>query len=293
MPFGVENAQIWTKLKNIDLFAPPATFACQNDTFPMPHRRLPNSVAAVIRTLITARDQYIATTAPAERAITAEQFAKLDASIPTALLNVLLKESSDVDRALAAQAPLSSAVPIAAARATMFAAHFHRVLDLGIDRAAFAPGSRAFYGRGIHDTSIPDLTSYTAVKSVLEQIVTGEASRSADEGSGHTPMTNPSAAECAAVLAEFAAALAGSSTAQQATDREREQLAPIYAAAQALAVDICDTAEFYYRHDKVPGSFRNKCRRWGVVYVFEPNEPQDPADPTAPTPPATPTPPTP
>jgi hypothetical protein len=293
LPFGAENDRFWTKWNLFDFSAPKATLAGEPQNFLMPYRRLPNSVAAVIRTLITARDQYVATTNPAERAITAEQFAKLDPNVPTALLNVLLKEASDVDRALAAQAPLSSAVPIIAARATMFAAHFHRVLDLGIERGAFAPGSRAYYKRGLHDTTIPDLTTYAAVKTVLEQIETGEQARANDEGASHTPMTNPSAPECSAILAQFAAALAGSSTAQQTTDREREQLAPIYAAAQALAVDICDTVEFFYRHDKVPGSFRNKCRPWGVVYVFEPNEPQDPADPTAPTPPAPPTPPTP
>ena len=259
----------------------------------MPYRRLPNSVAAVIRNLVIVRDKYLATPIAADRPVTAEQFAKLDETIPNSLLNTLLKLASAVDIALAAQAPLSSALPIIAARATVFAAHFHRVLDLGIDRKAFPAGTRAFFSRGIHDTSIPDLSTYTAVKDVLEKIVDGEQKRATAEGSSFTPMSNPSAAECAAVLAEFAPALASSNAAQQTTDHEREQLAPIYAQAQAQAVDICDTVEFFFRHDKVPGSFRTKCSRWGVVYVFDTNEPQDPEDPENGSTPPPPTPPTP
>ncbi len=30
------------------------------------------------------------------------------------------------------------------------------------------------------------------------------------------------------------------------------------------------------RHEPDPGSFRTKCQRWGVVYVFDANEPPPP-----------------
>jgi len=263
----------------------------------MPHRRLPNTIASVIRTLITARDQYIATATPSERAITAEQFAKLDPCNPASLLNRIIKESSDVEIALAAQAPLSSALAQIAARATLFASHFNQVLDLGIIRGTFAAGARAYYGRGIHDTAIPDLSTYAAVQTALDHIVRGEAQRLAAEGSGYVPMALPSAGECGTIFSQFLSALRNNSDAQQNTDTQREQLQALYTEAQALAVDICDTVEFHYRHDRDPGSFRTKCRRWGVVYIYDDNEPRDPDDTTGPgtggLPPITPPPPSP
>lgn len=261
----------------------------------MPHRRLPNTIASVIRTLTTARDKYVLTSAPADRAITAEQFAKLNPADPASLLNRIIKEASDVEIALAAQAPLSSALAQIAARATLFASHFNQVLDLGITRGTFAAGARAYYGRGIHDTAIPDLSTYAAVQTALDHIVRGEALRMAAEGPAYIPMALPSAGECGGIFSEFLNALRNNSSAQQNTDTQREQLQTLYPEAQALAVDICDTVEFFYRHDRDPGSFRTKCRRWGVVYIYDANEPRDPDDDSGPgtggLPPVTPPPP--
>ena len=42
-------------------------------------------------------------------------------------------------------------------------------------------------------------------------------------------------------------------------------------------MDICDTVEFFYRKDPDASSRRQKCARWGVVYMFEPHETPDPA----------------
>ncbi len=72
--------------------------------------------------------------------------------------------------------------------------------------------------------------------------------------------------------------------AQVKTDREREDVTALYPAAQALAVDLCDTIEFYYRKDPDDASRRAKCKRWGVVYFYEPNEPQDPEPTPTPAP---------
>ncbi len=91
----------------------------------MPSRRLPNSMPAVIRTLKTARDAWKNTPAPADRAISADQWAKLDDAAPASFLNTLLKEASDVDLALAAQAPLSTQFGQVYARLTLFVSHFH------------------------------------------------------------------------------------------------------------------------------------------------------------------------
>ena len=55
----------------------------------MPTRRLPNSMSAVLRTLKTAHDTWKATPNATDRAITTEQWAKLDDAAPASLLNRL------------------------------------------------------------------------------------------------------------------------------------------------------------------------------------------------------------
>ena len=252
----------------------------------MPSRRLPNSVPAVIRTLKTARDEWKNTTAAA-RAITTDHWAQLDDAAPASLLNRLLKEASDVDLAQASQAPLTTQVSLTAAQLTMHVSHFHQVLDLGIVRGQFAAGARSYYGRDVNATSIPDLTSYAAVGEAAENIVKGEAARQTAEGAGYLPMALPSAAQVGTLLTQFKNLSQQSEQAQVNTDQQREELNALYPEAQALAVDICDTVEFFYRKDPDDASRRVKCQRWGVVYIYD-----QPAAP-APAPTPTPTPPTP
>jgi len=233
---------------------------------------------AVIRTLKTARDAWKNTPVPAARAISADHWAKLDDAAPASFLNTLLKEATDVDLALAAQAPLSDQFGQAYARLTLFVSHFHQVLDMGIARGAFAAGARGYYGRDIGATTIPDLTNQIAVMEAAERVVTGEAARATAEGAAHVPMALPSAAEVATLRTQFLTLRNQRDQAAVKTDREREELSAYYTEAQALAVDLCDTVEFFFRKDPDAGSRRTKCERWGVVYHFEPSE--EPPTPT-------------
>ena len=203
--------------------------------------------------------------------------------MPTSLLNVLIKDTSDVDLAQAAQAPLTTQLALVAARLTMFCSHFHQVLDLGIARGTFQAGARSYYDRDVNATAIPDLSSHDAVAEAAGFIVSGETARHTAEGAAYVAMTLPSAAEIGALLTQFNTVRNQSQQAQVTTDQKQEVVSALYPQAQALAVDICDTVEFFYRKDPDPASFRTKCQRWGVVYVYEP----PPAAP-APTPPPNP-----
>ena len=238
----------------------------------MPSRRLPNTTPAVLRTFSTAHTAWLNTTVPAERAIAAEQFALLDlAATPASLQSRFIKESSDVDIAQAGQAPLTSDLTQKAARLTMVVSHFHQVLDLGISRGDFRGGARSYYGRDVSASAVPDLSTYDAVADAAQKIVDGEAARKTAEAAGFRPMALPTAAEVAAQLAAFTAARNLAQQAQVKTDRERADVTALYPQAQALAVDLCDTVEFFYRKEPDPATFRAKCSRWGVVYFYEPN----------------------
>ena len=248
----------------------------------MASRRLPNSTPAVLRTLRAAHDTYLNTAIAADRAITAEQFALLNLAVPTSMQSRFIKESSDVDIAQATQSPLTSDLAQKAARLTMFVSHFHQVLDLGIARGDFAIGTRSYYGRDVSATALPDLSTYEAVADAAAKIATGEAARVLADGSGYLAMALPSAGDVGTHEAAFLAAFAASQRAQVKTDEERADVSTLYPDAQALAVDLCDTIEFYYRKDPDPASRRAKCSRWGVVYFYEPNETPDPVVPPVP-----------
>ncbi len=250
----------------------------------MPYRRLPNTVAAVIRTLKTARDQYKNTANAADRAISAEQFAKLtDTGTPASLLTRFEKEANDVDLALAAQGAQTTDLSQKAARATMAVSHFHQVFDLGVARGVFPASARRFYGRDITATTVPSLSTYDAVAEAAQKIVDGEAARAQAEGGSYVAMAMPSATEVHDALTAFGGARTAAQSATEKTDREREEAGALYAEAQVLAADICDTVEFFYRNDPGAGSRRQKCERWGVVYVFGQGE--QPAPPPPPNPP--------
>lgn len=256
----------------------------------MPYRRLPNSRPAVLKTLRTAHDTYLNTPDAADRAITAEQFAKLSLTIsPPSLFKRFISEEADVDNAQAAQAPLIEVQDLAAELLAMYVSHFYQVYDFGVARDVFSAGSRSYYGREINSTALPPMESHDDIAEAARRVGTGEAARQAADGTDFIAMTNPAAGEIAAQLGVYTSAHNAAQQAVVKTDNEREQAGTLYPEALELAVDICDTVEFFYRKDPEPSSRRAKARRWGVVYIFAPGETPDPEPPT-PTPTPTPTP---
>ena len=257
----------------------------------MPSRRLPNSVPTTLHVLKTARDFNVLTPLPADRAIDAATFAKLDLSAPASFLNRWLKELNDIALAKAAGTPITERLQLRKDRVALLVSHFHQVLDLGITRGAFAAGARSYYGRDAHDTRIPDLSTYEDIATAAEHVKQGEADRQTAEGASFIPMAMPSAAEVETARVQFKTELDLSKQADVTLDREEEEAGALYPEGLALAVDIVEQVEYFFRKDPNDASRRQKCTRWGVVYIFEPNEPgapppvnPPPANPPAPTP---------
>jgi hypothetical protein len=229
-------------------------------------------MTAIVRLLITARDTWKNTPPNMEKAITADHWAKLDDANQESFLNKLLREADEADIALAVQTPITARLSQVVERLTLFVSHFHQVLDLAILRGIFKPGVRSFYGRDVSATTLPDLSTYKAVEEAAQKVIAGDQLREEASDLPWIPMAMPSVAEVQAVLAQYQTARDESQQAQRTTDREREDLSALYDEAYALAVDICDTVEFFYRKDPDASSRRAKCVRWGVVYVYGPSE---------------------
>jgi hypothetical protein len=196
----------------------------------MPHRRLPNTLTSVLRTLTTACGAW--TTYASDRLITAAQYAKLDPADENSLLTRLIKEAGDIPTALAAQAPLTDAFNKGLAKLTTYVSHFHQVYDLGVARGVFTAGGRAYYGRDVSLAKLPDLSSAAAVLLAAKNINEGEPKRATAEGAAHVPMALPSAAEVAAVYTQVDAQHKASDQAKAFTDQQQNELALIYPEAQ-------------------------------------------------------------
>ena len=256
----------------------------------MPHRVLPNSLPTALRCLKKARDQWLLTTNPAERAISAEHWAKLDPVNPPApalpsFLNRLLKETGEVDIAVGEQGTATDNFNATRKRAGLFVSHFHQVYDLGVARGVYTAAGRSFYGRDINDTAIPDPATEDDLADALDAIIKGETDRQTAEGAGFVAMNNPSAAQVATVRTQFSTARNPKKLALEKTDREREEASALLPEALELCKDIYDTVEYFFRKDTNDASRRQKCERWGVAYAFDPSEPAPPpATPPAPNP---------
>lgn len=252
----------------------------------MPHRVLPNSIPTALRCMKKARDQWLLTTNPAERAITAEHWAKLNpdpALNPLSFLSRLLKETGEVDIAVGEQGTATDNFNAARKRAALFVSHFHQVYDLGVAREVYTAAGRSYYGRSISDTTIPDPATEDDLADALDAIIKGETDRQTAEGLAFVAMSNPSAAQVATARTAFTTLRNPKKLALEKTDREQEEASVMQPEALALCKDIYDTVEFFFRKDTDDASRRKKCERWGVTYVFEPGEqPDPPADPPAP-----------
>jgi hypothetical protein len=248
----------------------------------MPRRRLPDTAPTTLRTLKAARDEYKNTADPADRAISAEQFAQLtDEGEPESLLTHFDRKCREVDIALAKQGPLTGELAAQKARTAILVSHFHQVFDFAVARGEFSAGARRYYGRDISAKELPPLETYDDVATAAKAIVKGEAMRAEAEGAAFVPMAMPPAAAVQTALEAFAAARLAAQAALERTDAAREAAAALFPDALTLAVDVCETVEFFYRKDRSASSRRAKCRRWGVAYEFARGETPDPQTPGA------------
>ena len=270
-------------------------------------RRSPQSWESILLALNTASTTSVATPEVAKNPLTADHKAKIDRTVTTSFLSVVIRKAAAVEAALAAQGPITREVERLAPDLRMICAHFHQVMDFGILRQVFpsGPGARSFYGRDLTECPIPALVTYDDLEKVYKKIVSGETARATAEGpgtpatldaglhldegvradslvGGYVPMAMPSAAEVGEVGDAFSAVRVQSLLAQRKTNEAREALQELWDAALALVLDIWDTVEFFYRHDPDPSSFRAKCAEWGVVYIYVQDDEPTPPAPTPP-----------
>lgn len=207
---------------------------------------------------------------------------QLDPGVPGSLLSRFDREVGEANTARAQSNPRVAAKQAALGNLRMYVSHFHQVLDMGITRGRWEPGVRVHYGRPAGAGTLPALATEQQVEEAGAAIVNGEALRLAAQGPAFVAMANPSAGEVGSMYSEFRGAKMLAATAQATASGEAEDVADLTEEAVALAEEVFDTVEFFFRKERDGATFRRKCREWGVEYVYSEGETPDEPLPGAP-----------
>ncbi len=229
----------------------------------MPYRRLPTTDNARLRALKKALE--VAENIPQhELAFSFQTHQRLKSLTP--YFEQMLHQQK---QAMAIQAAKSKELAAYTKKARMYISHFFQVLNFAIMRNEIPASSRKFFGLKENDTKIPNLLTEKDILYWGEQLIKGEKERLAKMGGN--PITNPTAAVVKVRFDQFVEALHQQKIYQKSTRYATDKIAEMRASIDELIVKLWNEIEEHFAHlndeDK-----RNECSKYGVFYVWRPNE---------------------
>ena len=141
----------------------------------MPYRRLPISDDNRLAALRNAKVK--ADSVGAECAFTAETKTRLEAFLPQFETEVNERSTS-----LQAQTDATNTHTLNADKLRLVISHFIQVFGFAVARNVYTPQDRVYYGLTINQEELPKLTSFDALETWANNIVEGEAARTAAGG---------------------------------------------------------------------------------------------------------------
>ena len=251
----------------------------------MPKKKPINSVPTALDFLTKTSGTYLNTPNAADRVYSVTDWIDLNPADPASPHSRFVAAHNFLQNCTATQSARVLEANRISTRLAMYISHFHQELDNAIQREELpsGPGARAYYGRTIEAGPIPDPRSGDDLEKEAKNIVSGEARRLAAEGQGAVDLKMPTAAQVGALGDELHDARQLVQQATTAVDNAKEALGRLTAPVLALCAKSVARIELHFMDDPSPSSFRAKCIRWGVVYLYD--EGETPDDPPAPTPP--------
>ncbi len=228
----------------------------------MPQLQRPNSDNTRIKALQSAKNKADST-APAQRAFSADTLTRLNAFLPT-----FATELSERGAALVGQTTATNQLNVARRALHMCITHYFRVFNFAVARGIFTPMDRGYYMLDTSSDSAPLLPTDADLTMWADRIATGEANRVA---AGQPAMAFPSAAEVAAAATAFQTLKGAQSTSKDIYNKEQEDVENLRAEADDIINDIWDEVLFHFRKD-TPASMRRNAREYGLTYVPSPGE---------------------
>ena len=245
----------------------------------MPSYKAPTSDQHRLSALENARDTGTADIAAGRKSITRETLDALIAFVPIfrplfeALTRALSGRMKEVREREEARTILDTCVR-----------DFWEVLKRRAYRLKHPAEILALFGLG-SDGTVPVISTFDDLLRFADKILKGEADATA---AGYPAMSNPTAAEVAAVLATARTQAADVPAAERAYTDAQTAIAARRPAADELIEDVmADLRSSLRRYD--PPTQRRIMRTYGATFETLPGEPEETAVPTTPTqPPASP-----
>lgn len=156
----------------------------------------------------------------------------------------------------------------------LYVSHFIQVVNMAILRGELNPEVRTFYGIDEAETRLPSLASDQDIVEWGRKIIDGEFNRTA-QGSG--PITNPSIAMVRVQYEQFFDGYTRQKVFQQNTNRTLQQLNDLRDTADSIILSVWNEVEATFSN-LPPNLARDRCREYGVHYVYRKNELRDPED---------------
>jgi hypothetical protein len=169
------------------------------------------------------------------------------------------------DTKLALQADTTSDVKKAMATARIFISHFIQVFNLGVTRAVYSAGQRAYFHLDVISEALPELTKESDISTWGDNIVDGDLARVA---AGGAAMSNPTALQVKAAVLDFNTKNTDQSGKKDAFDTSQEDIIALVPEAEKVVKKVWDEVETFY-NEETPSSMRRKSREWGVVYISD------------------------
>lgn len=220
-------------------------------------RRLPKSDEQRKLALNTAKIKKD-NTPPANIVLTTNTVTRLDAMQPVFSAAMQTRAT-----ALQAQGNVTTLKNQAQAEAKLFISHFIQTFNNSVERGVFPASDRAYYQLDMSSNSVPPLDTEALVLLWGQNIIDGDAIRTA---AGGTPLAFPTIAEVSGRYTAFITANSAQSTAKDAYEQAQLAVSDMHTAVDDLILRIWDEVETAFNDEPISAKRRN-AREWGVVYV--------------------------
>ena len=228
----------------------------------MPYRRLPNTDSARIKAMKLAHEKGNEIP-PFKLAFSQTMFQRIKSTLPS-FENAI----SEHKNSLNLHADKNKEYQKRLKKAKLYISHFIQVIDMAIIRGELQAEIRKYYGLVEVERKLPSLTTEEEILSVGKSIIEGEKTR---RQKGLAPITNPTIAVVQVHYDKFLDAYNHQKSLKKRSSHAHDVLDSLRSSIDDIIQQTWNEIEETYK-DLPEELRREKCMKYGVVYVFRKNE---------------------
>jgi hypothetical protein len=232
----------------------------------MPYRRLPNTDASRLKSLITALEKG-KTIPPFKLAFSTNSLRKIQAILPQ-YENAISEQKNSQNLLTERNKEYQKRLK----KVRLYISHFIQVVNMAITRGDMAPDTRNYFGLEEDEKKLPTLTSEEDVIQWGRQLINGEQQR---RNKGLNPVTNPTIAVLKVHFDKFLEYHNFQNSLRIRSQLAQDDLYVRRTAADAIIQMVWNEVENSFS-DLPEEMRREKASEYGVIYVFRKSELNNP-----------------